>query len=117
MGRTPEVAPAGHGDFRLTEAAQQGADQVVGGADFPGQLIAGPGGVDMAGVNLHRVAVDGTDVGTQLFQNAQTERHVGNLGNILNAANPSTRRAAGMMATAAFFAPLMVTSPISGRPP
>ena len=30
---------------------------------------------------------------------------------------PSTSRAAGMMATAAFFAPLMVTSPISGRPP
>ena len=94
-GAHTEVAPAGHGDFRLTEAAQQGADQVVGGADFAGQLIAGPGGVDMAGVNLHRVAVDGTDVGTQLFQNAQTERHVGNLGNILNAANPVHQKGGG----------------------
>ena len=30
---------------------------------------------------------------------------------------PSTSRAAGIMATAAFFAPLMVTSPNSGWPP
>ena len=107
---------AGHGDFRLAETAKQRADEIIGGTDLPGQLIRGAGRADMGAVDLHRVAIDCTDVGTQLFQNLQTQRHIGDLGNIFNAA-PSTISAAGMIATAAFFAPLIFTSPNRGEPP
>ena len=94
-GAHAEVASAGHGDFRLTKAAQQGTDQVVGGTDFAGQFIAGPGRVDMTGVNFHSMAVDGANVSPQLFQNAQTERHIGNLRNVFNAANPVHQKGGG----------------------
>ena len=63
-----EIAAAGHGDLRLAEAAQQSADQVIGGPQLPAELIGGAGGVDMAAVDLHGVAVDGADACTQLLQ-------------------------------------------------
>mgnify|MGYP001527984687 CR=1 FL=1 len=66
-GADAEVAAAGHGHIRLAEAAQQSADEIVGGPDPMRQVIGGPGAVDMTAVNLHRVAVDGADVGTQLL--------------------------------------------------
>ena len=86
-GAHPEAAAAGHSDFRLAETAKQRADEIIGGTDLPGQLIRGAGRADMGAVDLHRVAIDCTDVGTQLFQNLQTQRHIGDLGNIFNAAD------------------------------
>ena len=86
-GADAEVAAAGHGDFRLAETAKQRADEIIGGTDLPGQLIRGAGRADMGAVDLHRVAIDCTDVGPQLFQNLQTQRHIGDLGNIFNAAD------------------------------
>ena len=84
---TAEVAAAGHGDLRPAEAAQQGAHQIVGGADLPRGILLGTGGVDLPAVDLHRVAVDGADVGAQLLQDTQAKGHVGDLGDVFNTAD------------------------------
>ena len=71
-GPDAEVAAAGHGHGGLAEAAQQRAQQVVAGADAAHQVKGRGGGVDMAAVDLHRVAVQHPDIGPQLLQNRKT---------------------------------------------
>lgn len=85
-GAPPKLQPPGHGNFRPAETAQQGAHQIIRGANLPGQLLGGPGGMDAAAVDLHRVAVDGADLSAQLLQNLQAAGHIGNLGNVFNTA-------------------------------
>ena len=111
-----EIAAAGHGNLCPAETAQQSADEIVA-RSFREKLIRGPGGVDMAAVDLHRVAVDGADGRAKLLQNLQNRGNVGDLGMFSMRQTPSTRMAAGIMATAAFFAPLISTSPNRGLPP
>ena len=82
-----EVAAAGHGHLRLAEAAQQSADEVIGGPQLPAEFIGGTGSMDMAAVDLHRMAVDGADGSAQLLQNLQNGGNVGDLGNIFDTAN------------------------------
>ncbi|MPM73815.1 hypothetical protein SDC9_120800 [bioreactor metagenome] len=41
----------------------------------------------MRAVDLHRVGVDGADRRSQFIQNGKKQMHIGNLGNILDAAN------------------------------
>ena len=43
--------------------------------------------MDMAAVDLHRMAVDGADGSAQLLQNLQNGGNVGDLGNIFDTAN------------------------------
>ena len=90
-----EVAAAGHGDFCLTEAAKQGTDEVIGSADLPAQLIIRAGGVDVAAVNLHRVGIDGADGSAQTLQDAKAHGHIGDLGDIFNAADPVHHQGGG----------------------
>ena len=49
----------------------------------------------MAAVHLHGVAVDAADPCPQLPENAEAQRHVGNLGNVLNAADPVHQQRGG----------------------
>ena len=90
-----EVAAPRQGYLRLAEAAQQSADKVGGGPDAPGQVIGGAGGVNMAAVHLHGVAVQAADPRAQLLQNAEAQRHVGNLGDVFNAADPVHQQRGG----------------------
>ena len=85
-GPHAEIAAAGHGHRGLAKAAQQRAQQVIAGPDPPRQLIAGAGGTDGAAVQLHRVAVQDPHLRAQLIQNREEQRHIADLGNVLNAA-------------------------------
>ena len=49
----------------------------------------------MAAVDLHRVAVQHPDIGPQLLQNGKQQRHVADLGDILNAADPVHQQGGG----------------------
>ena len=53
----------------------------------------------------------------QLLQNGEQQRHVADLGDVFNAADPVHQQGGGDDGNGGIFAPLMVTSPISGRPP
>ena len=94
-GADAEIAAAGHGALCLAEPAKQCADEIVGGPHLPGQLIGGPGGADVAGVDLHRVAVDDTDARAQMLQNLQGQRHIGDLGDVLDPADPVHQQRGG----------------------
>ena len=94
-GSDAEVAAAGHGHGGLAEAAQQRAQQVVAGANAAHQVKGRGGGVDMAAVDLHRVAVQHPDIGPQLLQNGKQQRYVADLGDILNAADPVHQQGGG----------------------
>ena len=62
---------------------------------LPGQLIGGSGGADAAGVDLHCMAVDDADAGTQMLQNLQGQRHIGDLGDIFDPADPVHQQSGG----------------------
>ena len=94
-GPHTEVAPAGHGHGGLTEAAQQRADEIVGGADAAGHVIGGMGGADGVAVQLHGVAVQDPDPGSQLLQNVQQQSHVADLGDVFNAAGAVHQQGGG----------------------
>ena len=72
-GPAAQIAAAGQGDLRPAEAAQQGADQIVAGTDFPGQLIGDLTVADVGTVHVHRGAVDGADLGAQLPQDLKDQ--------------------------------------------
>ena len=94
-GTDAEVAAAGHGHGRLPEAAQQGAQQVVAGADTAGQVVGRAGAVDGVAVDLHRVAVQHADTGAQLLQNGEEQGHVADLGDVLDAADTVHQQGGG----------------------
>ena len=90
-----KIAASGHGNLRLPETAQQGTDQIIGGANLPGHVVVGPGGVDAAAVDLHRVAVDAADTGTQVLQDFQAKGNVGDLGDVFDAADAVHQKGGG----------------------
>ena len=94
-GAHAEITAAGHGNSGLAEPAQQSAHQIVAGADAAGQLVGGLGGVDGAAVQLHRVAVQNPDLGAQLLQNGEEQRHVADLRHVFNAANAVHQQGGG----------------------
>ena len=49
----------------------------------------------MRAVDLHRVAVDCADIGTQILQNFQAHGNVRNLGDIFNATDPVHQKGSG----------------------
>ncbi len=81
-----EVAAAGHGDTGFGAAAEQCAQQVVGGPQMTGQLVGYGIGTDDRRVDLIGVRVDGADAGTHRLQHLQHAFDVGNVGDILNTA-------------------------------
>ena len=94
-GAPAEVAAAGRGDLRRAEAAQQRADQIVGGPNLAGQLLRDAGVADMGAVDVHRSAVDRAYVGTQILEDIQDQRHVADLGNVLDAADAVHQQGGG----------------------
>ena len=62
-----EVAAAGHRDLGLAEAAEQRADEVVGGADLVRELLRDLRGSNMAAVDLNIAAVEETDIRAELL--------------------------------------------------
>ena len=94
-GTDAKVAATGHGDGSLALTTQQCAQQIVAGADAAGQIVTGAGGMDMAAVDLHSVAIQHADTGTQLLQHGEEQRHIADLGNILNAANAIHQQCCG----------------------
>ena len=94
-GADTEVAAAGHGHSRLSEAAQQSAQQVVAGADAAGQIVGRAGAVDGVAVDLHRVTVQHADVGAQLLQNGEEQGHIADLGNVFDAADTVHQQGGG----------------------
>ena len=64
---TAKVAAAGHGDLRLAEAAEQRANEIVGGADLVGKLLRDLRGGNVAAVDLDAAAVEKTDIRAELL--------------------------------------------------
>ena len=79
----------------LRQAAQKRADEIIGGADFPRQLLRHTGVADVGAVHVHRGAVDGAHIGAQLLQNIQNQCHVADLGDVLNAAGAVHQQGGG----------------------
>ncbi len=94
-GPDAEIAAARHGHSSLAEAAQQRAQQVIAGPDPAHHLEGRLGGVHMAAVDLHRVSVQHPDAGPQLLQNGEQQRHVADLGDVFNAADPVHQQGGG----------------------
>ncbi len=90
-----EITAAGGGNLGGAEAAQQGADEIIGGADLPGQGVGDPGVADVGAVDLHSGAVDGFDISAQLLENVEDQRHVADLGDVFNAADTVDQKSGG----------------------
>ena len=90
-----EVAAAGHRDLGFTKAAEQRADEVVGGANFVRELLRDLGGGDAAAVDLDVAAVEKADLRAELLQDLEQRRHVRDLGNIFNAADTVDQKGGG----------------------
>ena len=82
-----KVAPAGHRDLRLSKAAKQRADEIVGCTDLMCQLLRHLRGGDMTAVDLHVARRQKADLCTQLLQDLQQGGDVGNLRDVFDAAD------------------------------
>ena len=85
-GPRAQITAAGHGHLRGAEAAEQSADEVVGGTDLAGQFIGDIGAVHAGTVDLHRAAVDGAHMGAQFLQDLEDQRNIADLGDVFDAA-------------------------------
>ena len=85
-GPPAQVAPAGQGDFRPAEAAEQCAHQVVAGSNFSGQFVGNLAVADVGTVNLYGGAVDSADTRPQFLEDLENHGHIADLRNIFNAA-------------------------------
>ena len=94
-GAVAQMAAAGGGHLGAAEPAQEGADEVVGGADFPCQLIGDLCVADVGAVDVHRGTVDRAHIRAQLLQDVEDHGHVADLGNILNAAYAVHQKCSG----------------------
>ncbi len=94
-GPHPQVTAAGRGHLGPAEAAQQGADEVIGGADLAGQLIGDILFIDMGAVQLHCGLVDHAYVGAQIPHNPQDHGHVADVGNIFDPADSVHQKGCG----------------------
>ena len=82
-----EVAAAGHRDLGAAEAPQQGADQIIGGAQLVRQILRDMCGVDVPTIDLHVRGIEKAHVCAETFQNFQKHRHVRDLGDVFDAHN------------------------------
>ena len=85
-GAGGKAAPAGQRHMGPAEAAEQRAHEIIAGADLLHQVLVGLGAVDGGAVDLHHVRAGAVNVRAHSVQNVQQDTHVGNIGNILNAA-------------------------------
>ena len=83
-----EVAAAGHGNLRVAEAAQQRADEIIGGAQLMSKRLRDMSGGNICTVDFHIRGVEKTNVCAKLREDLEQNRHVGNLGNVFDAYNP-----------------------------
>ena len=85
-GPHPQVTAARRGHLGPAEAAQQGADEVIGGAHSPCQFVGDAAAANVTAVNFKCVLVDGTDIGTQLLEDLHDYGDVTDLRDIFNTA-------------------------------
>ena len=104
-GPYAEVAAAGHGHLGLSETAQQGADEVVGGPDAAGHIVGGIGGTNGVAVQLNGVPVQHPDPCAQFLQNVQQQCHIADLRDILNAADTVHQQGGGNNGNGGIFGP------------
>ena len=86
-GPPAEVAAARRGHLGAAETSQKRTDEIIGGADFPRQLVGHFSVADMGAVHVHRGPVHRAHVGAQLLQDGQNQGHIADLGNIFNTAD------------------------------
>ena len=94
-GPSAQITAAGQGHLGPAEAAQQGAHQVVAGADLAGQLIGNLTVADVGAVDVYGGAVDGAHVRPQLLKDLEDQGDVADLGNVLNTADPVHQQGGG----------------------
>ena len=94
-GTVGEGAAAGQRHMGLAEPAQQSAHQIVAGAHLPDQILVGLGALDGAGVDLHHMGLGHVDIGAHSLQNIQKNTHIGDIGDILNAAFSADQKRCG----------------------
>ena len=120
-GPHTEVASAGQRHAGMAEPAQLRADEIIGGAGSAHQRQSecARNRVTCGAVRAPACSDSGDgSLRPSLVQNLQQEPDVGDIGNIFNFTNTFDQQASPAgSATAAFFAPLIVTVPCSGLPP
>ena len=85
-GAHAEIAAAGHGGLGAAEAAQHGADQIIGGPDLAHQIVGGVLISGVGAVDFNGRFIDIADPGAELGQDRQKHIGVADLGNIFNTA-------------------------------
>ena len=116
-GPSAQVAAPGQGDLRPAKAAQQGPHQVIAGADLPGQVIGHLAVADVGAVHVHRILVHRLYVGTQLLKDLEDQRHVADLGDILNAAHPVHHQGGGDNGHSGILRAADLNGPVEGATP
>ncbi len=94
-GPPTQIAAAGRRHLGGAKAAQQRADQVIAGADLPGQLVGDRLVAHVGAVDIHGGAVYCPHLRAQVLQNIQNKGHVADLGDILNTANAVYQQSRG----------------------
>ena len=100
-----EGTAAGHRHFRLSEAPQQGADEIIGSADFLAEVVVRAHGTDAGTVNLHGMEIQQADGSAQLFQQTQQQRHVGDLRHVFDPADATHQQGRGKNRNRRVFCP------------
>lgn len=112
-----KVTAAWHGNLRFFISAEQGAQQVIGGAHSLDLFICCNGRAYSPRIDFQSGFVDSFNVCSNFLKDFCNKGDVADVRYIFNTARPSARTTAGIIATAAFFAPLTETSPDKRRPP
>ena len=94
-GPAAQVAAAGQGDLGPAEPAEQRPHKVIAGSDLSGQLVGDLAVADVGAVHLHRGPVDYPHVGPQLPEDLEDQRHIADLGDVLNAADAVHQQGGG----------------------
>lgn len=108
------MAAAGQRHMSSAEPPQQRTHQIIAGTHSADELLIRLAAMNVRAVDLHYAGFRGNDLRTHPVENTHQNSDIGNIGNILDPHLPLTSRAAGRIATAAFFAPLIVTVPFRG---
>ena len=111
-----QIAAPRQGDLRPAKPAEQSAHQIIAGTDLPSQLIGHLTVADMGAVHLYGGPVHSADVGAQLLQNLENQRHIADLRDIFNAAYPVYQQGGGNNGDSGVFGSADVDGSVEGIP-
>jgi hypothetical protein len=98
-------------------APQHGTQQIIGSAQRTHHIECHGKLIDSGRVHAHAAAGGKANLGADIGKNLAQYVDILDIGQVFKRTGRAGHIEAGIMATAAFFAPLIVTVPSSGLPP